>query len=149
MNLFSNPKLKISIEEKDGIKFMAEEWSGFISSDQFKDLLRKSIQIYKENMNQLIALEGKIFLFADASKMEIVKKDDMIWLAENINPLYEECGFTHQAVVMPNTFFNQQAVKSYEEFSKSGKMLTNVFKSQNEAWNWFCQDKKLAKPSLY
>jgi hypothetical protein len=143
MILYNHQKLKIILVEKNGIKYLAEVWSGFINSNLFRELLQKSIEIYKSNIDKIKEPDGKVLLYADTSKIEVITKEDLSWCAENINPLYEEMGFTHQAVIMPERFFGQQSIKSYEEISKSGKMLTNVFKNEKEALDWFCNDKKL------
>lgn len=144
MKIFNNQKLVINILEKQGINYFHEVWSGFIRSEDFRNLLSRSIELYKANVDKVKKHDHNLLLLADASKMELVKNDDMEWLANNINPLYEECGFTHQAVVMPERFFGQQSVKNYEELSKSGKMLTNVFHTENEALKWFIQNTKVS-----
>jgi hypothetical protein len=143
MQLLNHPKLKITIEAKGGFSYIKESWIGLINSDTFRSLLLKSIDLYRMNVPGLKPYDGKILLYGDASRMEVIKLEDMEYLATYINPLYEEVGITHQAVIMPKDFLSQQSVKNYEEFSKSGKMLTNVFVTEEEAMKWYISERKI------
>jgi hypothetical protein len=88
--------------------------------------------------------EGKILLLADASRMEVLKNDDMVWLASEINPQFEEMGITHQAIILPKDFLSQQMVRLYEETSKNSRLNIQVFTNKEDAIKWFINERKLA-----
>lgn len=137
MKLLTTNLLDISIEEMQGHSYIKEVWSGVLSGKRFRELILQSLELYAERVPGLKKDNTKFLLFADTSDIDMISEKEIEWLNTEINTKYEELGFTHQAVVMPKSFFAQQPIQNYEGVSESGKFTTNLFPDNLSALRWF------------
>ncbi|MCC5919078.1 MAG: hypothetical protein LAT68_01540 [Cyclobacteriaceae bacterium] len=139
--LYEHENLKIFKVAVDSFEYFHEEWSGMSTSDHFKGLIYESLAVYSKHFDGFrFYKNNKCLLLADVSLHEIVKKEDMAWLAEEINPKYEALGFTHQALLMPLSFIGQMNVKKYEDLSTQIQLKTVMLNTENEALEWFLRE---------
>lgn len=137
MELYKKQKIKVTLEEYNGIAFIKEVWQGIITSEELRMYIKDTLEIYEKQLPKLKQETVFFLLYADISEMELIKKDDMLWLDEYATPRYLACGITHQALIMPKSFFAQQSLKSYEGKTEDGKFTTNLFATEREALDWF------------
>jgi hypothetical protein len=137
MILYSDSICKVSIQQMKGQYYIAEEWSGILSGKSFRASIMKTLSIYEKQVPELKKEATKFLLYADTSGINMIADKEIDWLNTEINPIYERLGFTHQAVIMPASFFAQQPVKNYEGVSPSGHFTTNLFPDQLSALRWF------------
>ncbi|QSE97428.1 hypothetical protein [Fulvivirga lutea] len=135
MRLFSHEKLTISVEETQGLKYIKEEWSGILTSTIFHKLIYQSLDIYKKELKALKGKNDHFLLLADVSKLELISSKDIEWLTDEINPKYEELGFTKQAVIVPKSQMAQTTVAEYE--GQTGGFDTKMFTDELAAKRWF------------
>lgn len=137
MKLYTSKMLDISIEDMQGQPFIKEVWSGVLTEKIFKRLIYDSIEVYEKYLPNILNRHETLLMYANVSGITMIRTEEVEWLEKEINPIYERLGFTHQAVVMPSSFFASQAVLNYEGVSESGKFVTNVFKDELSAIRWY------------
>lgn len=137
MKLFTDNMLNISLEDLQGQSYFKEVWSGILAGKRFRELIMQSIEIYEKHIPQINRESEKLLLFADVSDIDMINNKEIEWLEKEVNPIYEKLGFTHQAVIMPRSFFAQNMVKNYEGVSESGRFTTNMFSDELTALRWF------------
>lgn len=137
MKLFTHNKLTISTEVMNHIDYIYEVWSGVHTSTAFRKLINQSLEIYEEVVPQLLKRNNNLLLLADVSQLELISSKDIDWLTEEVNPKYEEIGFTHQAVIMPKSKIAQKTVSEYE--GEAGNFVTRTFPDDLKARRWFME----------
>ncbi len=135
MRLFSHDKLVISIEEIQGIKYIKESWSGILTSTIFRELIGKSLIIYKAEIPKLKVDGAKFLLLADVSKLELINSTEIQWLTDEINPKYQSLGITEQAVIAPKSQIAKTTVSNYE--GSTDGFETKMFVEELVAIRWF------------
>lgn len=144
MRLFTHPKLRITVEELNGIPYIKEIWRGILNPEVFRDLINTSLEIYKKEIkNHKLTSQDKFLLYADVTELEMIRAEEIKWLEEEINPQYELLGFTHQAVISPVTQIASNKVDDYHSDAEGAPFITNVFKDHKLALKWFLADLKL------
>jgi len=117
--------------------YIYEVWSGVHTSTVFRDLIARSLDLYEKYLPELLEENTSPFmlLFADVTKLELISAKDIDWLTNEINPKYEELGFTHQAVIQPKSQIAQKNVSEYE--GEIGGFQTRIFNNDLDARRWF------------
>ncbi|WKK80878.1 hypothetical protein [Marivirga arenosa] len=138
MRLFTHPKLRITVEEINNIPYIKEVWRGVFNPEVFRDLIDTSLSIYAEEIKKhKVTGQSKFLLFADVTELEIIRAEEINWLESDINPQYEQLGFTHQAVIAPATKVASNKVEEYESDDDEAAFVTKVFKNHKEGLKWF------------
>lgn len=141
MRLFTHPKLRITLEELNGISYIKEVWRGVFNSAVFRELIKNSLEIYKQEIPKIKQLkEDKLLLLADVRELELIREEDIDWLNNEVNALYEALGFTNQAVIAPVTELAYNIVEPYHSNAENKPFITKVFKSENEGIRWFIHE---------
>lgn len=142
MRLYTHPKLIISLEEINGVKYFKEIWSGIINTVVFRDLIRKTLTIYRKEIPKLNNTTTKLLIISDSREIELIRKEDIDWLNEEINPIYHELGITHQALIPPTTILLNDLIDLYTSDSEEEKFLNLPFKNEEEGLKWFLEQIK-------
>ncbi|MBK6264026.1 hypothetical protein JKA74_03170 [Marivirga sp. S37H4] len=138
MRLYTHPKLRITIEEIRGMPYIKEVWRGIFNPIVFRDLIGNSLEIYKTELPKIkMEDQTKFLLFADTKELELIRNEDITWLNEEINPKYEQLGFTHQAVIAPISQFASNKVDDYHTDDDNLPFVTKIFKEDSLAMKWF------------
>jgi len=138
MRLFTHPKLRITLEELNGISYVKEVWRGIFNTIVFRELILQSLEIYATEIPKIKHDNGyKLLLLADVRELELIREEDIEWLNNEVNLKYEKLGFTHQAVVAPITEVAYNIVEPYHSNAEKQLFITKVFKSEGEGMRWF------------
>ena len=137
MRLFAHDRLVISIEEVQGRKYIKEKWSGVLNASIFHKLIHHSLDLYRQHLPSITTHDARLLLLADVTRIEIISPKDIEWLTEEINPIYEQLGFTHQAVLVPKSQIAQHTVSEYEGIS--GNFITKMFVNELDGVRWFLE----------
>ncbi|MFQ3215093.1 MAG: hypothetical protein ACI9XJ_001132 [Marivirga sp.] len=143
MRLYTHPKLRITVEELNGINYVKEVWRGVFNTIVFRDLVNNSLTIYEEELSKIKTDPNeKFLLFADVRELELIREEDITWLSEIVNPRYETLGFTHQAVIAPVTELASEIVDPYNSRIDNQPFVTKVFKNEGDGIKWFINSLK-------
>ena len=143
MRLFTHPKLRITIEELNGISYIREVWRGIFNSMVFRELIQNSLEIYEKELPKIkLDPSDKLLLLADVSELELIREEDIDWLNEVVNPKYEQLGFTHQAVIAPKAEIAQNKVEPYHSDAENVPFVTKVFHDEGACMKWFIHELK-------
>ncbi len=141
MRLYTHPKLRITVEEINNIPYIKEVWRGILNPVVFRDLINTSLEVYaKEIKKHKITGQDKFLLYADVTELEMIRLEEITWLDTEINPKYENLGFTHQAVLSPITQIASNKVDEYNTEDENAAFVTKVFKDHKKALKWFLED---------
>lgn len=143
MRLYTHPKLRITVEEINNIPYIKEVWRGILNPVVFRDLIDTSLNIYRREIpKHKVTGQEKFLLFADVTELEMIRQEEITWLDSEINPQYEELGFTHQSVIAPITQIASNKVEEYDSSKDDAAFITKVFKDHKKALKWFLDDYK-------
>ena len=142
MQLYTHPKLKLSIEEVDGIKYFKKIWSGIVNTVVFRDLIKNTLKIYKREIPKLNNPTDKILIMTDASGLELIRREDIVWLMEEIEPIYGELGLTHQALIPPKAMRIQDLVDLYVGSREEVTFHNYPFLTEEEGIAWYLESVK-------
>src|ERR1700741_379141 len=92
----------IYFEEKSG--FVIMEWSGYATSEQFRE--------GTELMLNTLIQNNCTKVLANIRDMAIIGMDDQKWLETNFLPRAIKFGFKAIAIITPISYFNKDAVES-------------------------------------
>jgi hypothetical protein len=138
MRLYTHPKLRITVEEINNIPYIKEVWRGILNPVVFRDLIDTSLEIYTTEINKhKVTGQRNFLLFADVTELEMIRIEEITWLESEINPQYEELGFTHQAILPPKTEIASNKVDEYQSDDENAPFVTKVFKDHKKALKWF------------
>ncbi|WKV11314.1 hypothetical protein [Marivirga harenae] len=143
MRLYTDPKLRITVEEINNIPYIKEVWRGILNPVVFRALIDTSLNLYKKEIpKHKITGQEKFLLLADVTELEMIRQEEITWLETDVNPQYEQLGFTHQAVLSPITQIASNKVDEYHSNEDSAPFITKVFKDNKKALKWFLDDYK-------
>ena len=137
MKLYTHPKLDISIEEVDGIKYFKEVWSGIINTVVFRDLIKITLKIYENEIPKLNNPTNKVLIVSDSREIELIRQEDIEWVMEEIEPIYEKMGITHQALLPPKAFRIQDLIDLYVGSREEVDFHNYPFKTEKEGVDWY------------
>ncbi|MGM0651085.1 MAG: hypothetical protein ACQES1_11350 [Bacteroidota bacterium] len=123
MIVFQNKNVKITFDQ--GKKRLTQEWTGFASSEAFREGIDKTCDFVKANNVKTIV--------SDTLHQKVVKSDDAEYAASVI-PTMARNGMKAMAFVVPENVFTKL---SLDKFSHSVKgENTMYFKTRAEADKW-------------
>lgn len=123
MEIFKNNNVVITYDEEN--KQLTQTWSGFASSEAFREGIDATVNFTKSNPVKTI--------LSDTLKQHVVKPDDAQYAASTM-PTLKSNGMTAMAFIVPESGFTKL---SLQKFSRStSDPSTNYFMSKNEALQW-------------
>jgi len=120
----------VHIEYDDANEILIQTWLGFISSENFRKAIDKTVEFSKTKPVKAI--------ISDTSQLAIVRREDTEYAA-SIMPALIEKGLRKMAFVLSDNTFAQMSVKNFESQTK-GKLQNNQlvkhFVDLQEAKDW-------------
>ncbi|GAA0195855.1 hypothetical protein GCM10009122_60180 [Fulvivirga kasyanovii] len=110
---------------------------GFITSQEFRTLLDKSLEIFEEKKK----IHGKMGWLPNLTKADVFLEDDMKWMASYFNPRAHKAGLRHMAFVLSEDEYAAASfsVESYQEYSEEevgDQIINRNFKDEESAKAW-------------
>ncbi|WP_188467811.1 hypothetical protein [Marivirga lumbricoides] len=144
MRLYTHPKLRITVEEIDGIPYIKEVWRGIFNPIVFRDLIGNSFQIYKKHLSNIrLEHQNKFLLLGDTRDLELIRDEEVDWINKVVNPQYEALGITHQAIIAPISQYASGKVNEVNTDENYLHFITKLFKDENSALQWFLTDNRV------
>jgi hypothetical protein len=120
----------VTIEYDPANSLLTQTWLGFITSDNFRKAIDKTVEFSKEN--------PVTALISDTSQLSIVRREDTEYAA-SVMPELIQNGLKKMAFVLSENAFAQMSVKNFESQTK-GKVeeneLVKHFANLTHAKSW-------------
>lgn len=120
----------VTIEFDPSQSLLTQTWLGFITSDNFRRAIDKTVEFSKENSVKL--------LISDTTQLSIVRREDTEYAA-SVMPELIQNGLKRMAFVLSENAFAQMSVKNFESQTK-GKVdeneLVKHFSNMTHAKSW-------------
>lgn len=104
------------------------DWSGYATSDQFKE--------GTELMLNTLICNGSFKVLADIRSMSVIAGEDQQWLNSRFLPRATDFGFKVIAIVRPEHYFNKVAVESIAQKIDGNKLAVKFFDTRSQAQQW-------------
>jgi hypothetical protein len=129
--LYETTNVQMFIDES--VPCLVNVWNGFIPSIEFRDSIFKLVELLKEYRPKY----PKLHLLADTRTLNVVSRNDIQWVTDEINPLYLEAGVQFEAFVLSKDAFGQVAVNRYvTQTLKQGAFCVQMFDNIKDAKQW-------------
>ena len=129
--LFSTNNIRMYIDED--IPCLVNEWIGFIKSADFRAGILKLLEIYTQQKVHY----PKLHLLADTRTLGALKREDVTWITEEINPQYTVFGATYEAFVVSENAFGQASLQRYVvQTTAQGSFTVQIFDTIENAKAW-------------
>ncbi len=129
--LYETKNVQMFIDES--VPCLVNIWNGFLPSAEFRNSILKLVELLKEHRPNY----PKLHLLADTRTLNVVSRNDIQWVTEEINPLYLENDVHFEAFVLSKDAFGQVAVNHYvTQTLKQGAFYVQMFDDLEEAKNW-------------
>ncbi len=120
----------VTIEFEPANALLTQTWLGFITSENFRKAIDKTVEFSKENSIKA--------LISDTSQLSIVRREDTEYAA-SVMPNLIQSGLRKMAFVLSENAFAQMSVKNFESQTK-GKVdeneLVKHFSNMAHAKSW-------------
>ena len=125
MILFEKPYVTLELDEP--LKCLTQRWKGFAKSEQFREGINKSLEIFQRKpINKIIS---------DTQNASLVRKEDTDWVATTIIPKLVQCGLRYMAFIVPTNVFTQISVDNFKNEAKGGVRI-QYFDDYEKAKEW-------------
>lgn len=128
MNVFENQNAIIAID-KD-LKCLIQNWRGFASSKNFREVIEKTHDFFNEMKLDKILSNTRDF--------GMVKKEDTDWVNAHSMPILMKRGLRYMAFVVPSNVFSQMSVENFKKES-TGPVEIRYFDDVNKAREWMAE----------
>jgi hypothetical protein len=129
--LYETKNVQMFIDES--VPCLVNIWNGFVPSEEFRNSILKLVELLKEHRPKY----PKLHLLADTRTLNVVSRNDIQWVTDEINPLYLEAGVQFEAFVLSKDAFGQVAVNRYvTQTLKQGAFYVQMFDDIEEAKDW-------------
>lgn len=129
--LYETDRVQMFIDES--VPCLVNIWNGFVPSAEFRQSILKLVELLKEQRPKY----PKLHLLADTRTLNVVSRNDIQWVTDEINPLYLEIGVQFEAFVLSKDAFGQVAVNRYvTQTLKQGSFHVQIFDDLEEAKQW-------------
>jgi hypothetical protein len=124
-----------TLEYDSTVPCITATFSGFISSEQFRNFLNKGL----DHLIEKKQLHPRILWLADTRKHVVQPDKDTKWVADEWNPRALKGGINHVAFVLPENVFGNASVKRYADntLQKKDEMVVQMFGDIKSAKDWF------------
>ncbi|MEJ7646130.1 MAG: hypothetical protein WKF87_16160 [Chryseolinea sp.] len=125
-----------TLEYDSSVPCITASFNGFMSSEQFRDLLNKGL----DHLIEKKQIHDKILWLADTRKHVVQADKDTKWVAEEWNPRALKGGIRHVAFVLPENVFGNASVKRYADHNSTkaaDQMEVQMFGDMKTAKDWF------------
>lgn len=117
----------IVIERDDKLKCLIQNWRGFATSDNFRDGIKKTEELFEDKSLNKILSNTKDF--------GMVKKEDTEWVSNHSMPTLIERGLRYMAFVVPSNVFSQMSVENFKKQSENVVQI-RYFDNVQKAKEW-------------
>ncbi len=121
MILYQKPY--ITIEQDDQLKCLIQNWKGFANSENFRDAINQSLDIFKKG--------GLDKIISNTKDAALVSNEDTKWVAKEITPQMVKHGLRYMAFILPTNVFTQMGVENFKE--NAGSVVSIRYFDQMEA----------------
>lgn len=129
--LYETQNVQMFIDES--VPCLVNVWNGFVPSTEFRRSIFKLVELLKEHRPKY----PKLHLLADTRTLNVVSRNDVQWVTEEINPLYLEVGVQFEAFVLSKDAFGQLAVNRYvSQTTAQGEFIVQIFNDLEVAKAW-------------
>lgn len=129
--LYETDEVRFYIDKS--VPCLVNEWRGYIKSETFRAAILKLVELLEAHRAHYPTLN----LLADTRTLGVLQRQDLAWVAEEINPRYVAAGATHEAFVLSEDEFGKLSVKRYMVNTTSqGDFTVNMFDSMEKAKAW-------------
>lgn len=104
------------------------EWYGYATSKQFRKGTEFMLEMLTENKTHKV--------LADITEMDIIGREDQLWLDSDFLPRAIQAGFKAIAIIKPESYFNKVAVESISYKVDQDKLAISFFDNIPEAKKW-------------
>ena len=109
-------------------KIVHHEFHRFIYGEEFRQVLEKGLEIFKQN--------GAQKWLSDDRKNSTLTTEDTQWAQQSWFPQVFEAGWKYWAIVMPDKVVGKLNMKRFiDAYSKQG-LTIDIFDDPNEAREW-------------
>ena len=131
VTLFENKSVSIRYHTDSDYLFV--KWSGFISSDEFRQSAAEIIKAVEHT--------GTKRILSDNTEWKAISPNDHGWAAYNWFPEVEAKGVRKLATLLSTDYFNRAAEKSIEGMADVDCMEIRNFTRTDEALSWLTTSK--------
>lgn len=129
--LYETDRVQMFIDES--VPCLMNVWNGFVPSAEFRQSILKLVDLLKEQRPHY----PKLNLLADTRALNVISRNDIQWVTDEINPLYLEAGAQFEAFVLSKDAFGQVAVNRYiSQTTKQGIFSVQMFDDLEQAKAW-------------
>ena len=129
MILFKTDYLVIEFIEE--FNYLAHHWSGFCTSDEFRNGISRMVDFTKEYSVEKI--------LTNVRDQDLVRKEDTDWLTNVAIPKALSNGVRAQAFVLPTDIFTKISVRNFNNSLPNGNFTIKYFDDLEEASTWITQ----------
>lgn len=112
----------------EGEGFITMEWTGYATSQQFREGTEKMLAELKTRK------AGKVL--GDIEQMVLIAKEDQDWLIHTFLPRALESGFKAIALIRPVHYFNKVAIETVLQNIPSHVLNVRMFDNKEDAKTW-------------
>ncbi|MBB6609662.1 STAS/SEC14 domain-containing protein [Pontibacter sp. Tf4] len=122
----------VTITYDDELRLGRAEWNGFISGQQFRDVVQKCIDL----MNEYEPLRW----LGDNRKLRALRQADQDWFVANVIPKIVASSLRRNATVVSEDLFNKMAVEQIVKRADNlGDMVVKDFEDVETAMAWLAE----------
>lgn len=126
INKYTSNYLRIAIVPQK--RCLVQTWIGYITSEEFRDGQRKSLEIFEENKCQ--------YFISDTTNACPLTEEDLDWVTANITPKLMEAGLKALDFVVPSNVYTKITLEMLEEKDQAVNMIDmNFFGTLESALN--------------
>lgn len=125
IKIFEKPYVLIEYDPQK--KLLIQNWKGFATSEQFREAILKSVDVFKQkNVTRLLS---------NTKDFSLVKKEDTEWAATYAAGQMIQHGLKAMAFIIPSSAFSQMSVKNFSKQAVGG-FQQQFFDDLDKAIEW-------------